>query len=198
MTLSASTKANRKNAKRSTGPKSTAGKLTVSKNAVSHGIYMKTFINEGEEARYQMFLDDLQREYPSENPIIKAQIERLAKTKTLLDRIQKTIDASFANSEDTERSDEALMDFLGMDESQREVAQKIIEGSMTLDKMINVKRTRVASELAHLNLASLTSNDDYLYHAPIFCKYLVEESKNFEMSIERFIDQIAALSLIHI
>jgi hypothetical protein len=71
MTLSATTKANRKNAKKSTGPKSMSGKLAISKNAITHGVNTKTFINDAEENEYQTLVHELKATYPSSNPLVR-------------------------------------------------------------------------------------------------------------------------------
>lgn len=187
MTLSARTKANRQNAMKSTGPKSSKGKAIVSKNAITHGAYIQNFMNKVEEEHYRLFLTELQHAYPSNNPLIQSQLERFAKIKTILDRIQRTVSATFEVSESTSRSDEAIMDLLQMDENQRSIAKDISDGVLNIDGIINVRRVRVASELAHVDTTSFTSHDDFLYHTPLLCKYLFDEAKEVKVSIDRLI-----------
>jgi hypothetical protein len=185
-------KANRQNAKHSTGPKTNEGKAIVSKNAVSHGAYAQNFMNEIEETHYQMFLNELQQTYPTQNPLIKAQLERFAKIKTILDRIQRTLSATFATSEASDQSDAALMDLLQMDEKQRKVAQQIVNGELDINEIINVRRVRVATELANIDSSTFTSHDDYLFHTPLLCRYLFEEANDFKIDIDKFIINYAS------
>ena len=49
MTSQAQTKANQKNARKSTGPKTPAGKARVSQNALTHGIYAAIPLLPGED-----------------------------------------------------------------------------------------------------------------------------------------------------
>ncbi len=187
-------KANRQNAKRSTGPKTSDGKEIVSKNAISHGAYVQSFMNQIEETHYQLFLKDLKTSYPSNNPIIIAQIERLAKSRTMLDRIQRTISVTYDVSESMERTDESLMDLLRMDEAQRSVAKEIAAGEINIDGIINVKKIRIATELTYIDTSRFTSHDDFLFHTPLLCKYLFDEATSAKVSIDSFITHISYYS----
>lgn len=192
MTLSAQTKANRLNSKKSTGPKTSEGKAVVSKNAISHGAYAQNFMNEIEEAHYQIFLNELQQTYPTKNPLVKAQLERFAKIKTILDRIQRTLSATFATSEASDKSDTALMDLLQMDEEQRKVARQIIKGYLKINDIINVRRVRIATELANVDTKTFTSHDDYLFHTPLLCRYLFDEARQMKIDIDRYVSNHSA------
>lgn len=192
MALPKQTKINRENAKRSTGPKSTAGKLTVSKNAITHGINVRGFINNDEENTYQTFLTELQKAYPSSNPLVKIQIDRIAKTKIQLDRVQKAIDAAFAYAETPSISDEAIMDLLRMTDLERLEAKDVRDGKITIDGIVNVKRIRVAAELAHINTSEFTSHDEFLYHTPILCRYLIQEASSLQQNIDYYITRYAS------
>jgi hypothetical protein len=59
MSTKAQTKANRKNAQKSTGPKTDEGKAAVSQNAVKHGIFAQSVIKGENEADYEVFHDKL-------------------------------------------------------------------------------------------------------------------------------------------
>jgi hypothetical protein len=52
-------KANRQNAKKSTGPKTAEGKATVSKNAVKHGLFADSVVTGETEAEYAAFRGEL-------------------------------------------------------------------------------------------------------------------------------------------
>ena len=52
-------KANRKNAKKSTGPKTADGKAAVSKNAVKHGLFADSVVTGETEAEYEAFHGEL-------------------------------------------------------------------------------------------------------------------------------------------
>ena len=58
MSTKAKTKANRQNARKSTGPRTAEGKATVSKNAVKHGLFAAEAVITGEnQADYELYRD---------------------------------------------------------------------------------------------------------------------------------------------
>ena len=187
MTISAKTKANRSNAKKSTGTKTNAGKLAIRQNAMTHGVNVRGFINDQEELTYQTLMKALQKTYPSSNPLVAIQIDRIAKTKIQLDRVNKGIDATYTYAEDPNVSDEALMDLLEMSPLDRQKAQEIVDGEMNINGIVNVKRIRVAAELTHIDTSKFKTHDEFLYHTPELCKYLIDEAASFKYNIDYFI-----------
>jgi hypothetical protein len=59
MATAAQIKANRQNAKKSTGPKTAEGKAAVSKNAVKHGLFTDSVVTGETEAEYEAFHGEL-------------------------------------------------------------------------------------------------------------------------------------------
>jgi hypothetical protein len=187
MTIPLQIKSRRSNAKKSTGPKSTSGKLAARKNAVTHGVNAKTFINDTEENYYQTLVQELKVAYPSGNPLVNIQIERIANTKIQLDRVNKAIDATYAYAEKPSISDEALMDLLAMSPLERDKAQEICNGELTIDGIMNVRRTRVAAELMHIDTSAFKTHDEFLYHTPQLCKYVIDEASSLKQNIDYYI-----------
>lgn len=186
------TTANRANATQSTGPKSARGKAKVSTNAITHGAKAKNFINPEEEKTYETFLKGLKGQYHSQNPIVGAQLERIAKIKIQLDRVQKIIDASFIASQDPEQLDSSLMDLLQMDYQEKRMAEKIASGELTLQKTIRHNELRVAAELAHLDTSNFETTADFLHHTPLMCKYLYKKACKHEIDVDTYITQYAS------
>ena len=83
---------------KSTGPRTNEGKEISSKNALRHGATAKGFISDSERERFANLLTELAQYYPSKNPLIHLQLERIAKITVQLERIQDTIAASFEKS----------------------------------------------------------------------------------------------------
>ena len=123
--------ANRSNAKKSTGPKTNAGKSIASSNAMKHGTISKQLISKTENSAYQIFLSALQKAYPNKNPLVAMQLERIAKIKIQLDRIQSTIDATFTMGQLEENVDSKLMELLDMDEALKNKAKSIASAKLT-------------------------------------------------------------------
>lgn len=112
MSSTAKAKANGKNARNSTGPKSESGRATSTKNALTHGARSKGLIGESEKLDYQNFLDALKHQYPSDNPLVQMQLDRIAKSKVYVERIQSVIDATYLFAQQPDASDESLINSL--------------------------------------------------------------------------------------
>jgi hypothetical protein len=73
--------------RKSSGPFTESGKNISSKNALIHGATSPKLLNEAEKERYATLLADLKESYPSPNPLIRLQLERIAKINIQLERI---------------------------------------------------------------------------------------------------------------
>ena len=71
-------KANRQNAKRSTGPTSIQGKLTVSQNAITHGIFAaSTLLPHEDEEEFKLLSEGVAEVYPPIDAIAAGLVERI-------------------------------------------------------------------------------------------------------------------------
>lgn len=169
------------------GPVTEHGKLISSKNALKHGATSKHFINENEVHEYEQLLSKLQKTYSSDNPLISMQLERIAKIKIQLERINQVINASFEMAEIQNNIDEILMNKLQMSEDQESQAREMTEGNMDLDLLIDETRINVSRELNQLSLESLDSPQAFLDQAPQYCQYLYEKAKEHQVQISTYI-----------
>lgn len=79
MASHAQLRANRENAKKSTGPRTTNGKKRSSKNAVRHGLLSEDWFIDGEEERsYSQLLTELEDTLSPVGPMECALVERIA------------------------------------------------------------------------------------------------------------------------
>jgi hypothetical protein len=180
--------ANRSNAKKSTGPKTKSGKSVASSNAMKHGATSKQLISPTENIAYQTFLSALQKAYPNKNPLVAMQLERIAKIKIQLDRIQSTIDATFTMAQEEENVDSKLMSLLHMDEALLDKAKSIASGDKKISDRVNLERIKIATELSSINITELKTQQDFLTGTPQFCQYLFKRSLQCAMSICEFIE----------
>lgn len=183
--------ANRSNAKKSTGPKTKEGKSIASSNAIKHGATAKHLISPVESQTYQAFLAALQKAYPNKNPLVAMQLERIAKIKIQLERIQSTIDATFEMAQAEERIDAKFMSLLDIDDALLDEAKSIASGEKEISDMVNHDRIKVATELSSVNITELKTQQDFLNQTPQLCRYLFKRSHECAMSIEYFIDLCA-------
>ena len=183
--------ANRSNAKKSTGPKTKEGKSIASSNAIKHGATAKHLISPVESQTYQAFLAALQKAYPNKNPLVAMQLERIAKIKIQLERIQSTIDATFEMAQAEEGIDANLMGLLDMDEALLDEAKSITSGDKGISDRVNLERIKIATELSSVDITELKTQQDFLNQTPQLCQYLFKRSHECAMSIEYFIDLCA-------
>jgi hypothetical protein len=180
--------ANRSNAKRSTGPKTKEGKSIASSNAIKHGATAKHLISPVESQTYQAFLAALQKAYPNKNPLVAMQLERIAKIKIQLERIQSTIDATFEMAQVEEGIDSKLMGLLDMDEALLDEAKSIGSGDTRISDRVNHERIKIATELSSVDITELKTQQDFLNQTPLLCQYLFKRSRECAMSILNFIE----------
>ena len=187
MSSTVKTKANGKNARKSTGPKSESGRATSSKNALTHGARSKGLIGDSEKQEYQNFLAALRRQYPSDNPLVEMQLDRIAKAKVYVDRIQNVIDATYLFAQQPEASDERLIELLDMEPGQKTMANKISRGEVSLNHFVNTARLKIASEVSNFDIREFTKHSDFLEHTPQLCAYLFEEAMKVDKDIDAYI-----------
>jgi hypothetical protein len=77
MATQAQIKANRQNARKSTGPKTDEGKAAVSQNAVKHGLFAESVINGENPAEYEAFHDEMLAELSPVGMIESTLAERI-------------------------------------------------------------------------------------------------------------------------
>lgn len=187
MSSTVKTKANGRNARKSTGPKTEIGRATSSRNSLTHGARSRGLIGESEQADHQNFLAALSRQYPSDNPLVQMQLDRIARAKVYVDRIQSVIDATYLSAQQPDASDESLIELLDMDPGQKAMANKISRGELSLNGFVNVERLKIASEVSNFNVADFTRHIDFLEHTPQLCEYLFEEASKRDKDIGSFI-----------
>lgn len=107
MTTARQAAANRRNARKSTGPKSREGKLRVSMNALAHGLCATEPVVPGEDpARYRQVLEALRAEYEPRTPLEMLLLERAAAGLWRLARLQR-IEAALLTADPAMRRQQA-------------------------------------------------------------------------------------------
>lgn len=187
MTSEAQARANPENAKKSTGPKSAEGRKNSSRNAVTHGARSAGLIGEDERSQYESFLAELRRYYPSKNPLVSMQLDRIARATVYVDRIQSVIDATYLLAQDQQLTDDSLSSLLNLDPNELGIAAGITRGELTLDDYVDAERLAIAAEVSRLNVGDLRNHEDFLEHAPKLCAFLHREATRFEQDIDTYI-----------
>ena len=172
-----------------TGVKIMEDKNISAMNSLKHGGTARHLINDEEKNRHKHLIDALKNQYPSKNPLIEIQIERIARTTIQLERIQNTIDATFKKARATSNIVEGLMKTLNMTPIEESLAAKSMLGLPVDDLIINDERLSVSIDLADINLITPKTSQEFLERAPKFCQYIYEEAKSKKLSVSDFITQ---------
>lgn len=133
--------------KKSTGPISVAGKAKSSKNAVLHGATSPQLPNDTEKNKYDNLLGELKESYPSTNPLIRMQLERITKLNIQLERIQNTIDAQLLRSRALSRGYHELARHLDMGRETKSLALNLAMGLGGKEKILDMDKIDISNEL---------------------------------------------------
>ena len=177
----------------STGPVTAKGKAKSAGNALTHGATSPKLLNDEELVIYQCFIEALRKQYPSQNPLVHMQLERISRLKVQLDRIQTVIDASFV----AERQAAAEPGYAPPGGKTRE-ERSSIEIYWRIHKLLakytdgygvwldQFEKTLLAvcQELNALDsLDRLTTHEDFQEYLPSFCHYLLQVAQDNRQSL---------------
>ena len=171
--------------KKSGGPVSAAGKAISSKNAIKHGATATGFINDQEEERYKILLNDLRAHYKFDNPLIKLQLERIARVTIQLERIQNIIDATFQKCRAEIHVESKLMGELNMSADQ--------QLAVTLDKLLPDNTDEklegmILAESIGLSLSKPETFEDLMKYAPTICQDIYNNAIKKEKSVKDYVN----------
>jgi hypothetical protein len=173
---------------KSTGPVTAEGKNRSSKNALLHGATSKQLLNEKEQAKYDLLLNDLRETYPSKNPLVKLQLERIAKINIQLERIQDTIDAQFLKSRSLSKGYQNIANLLEMDNETKCIALNIMMGLGGQDKILDTEKLEISNELNYwVDSERPRAHQEFLEKTPAFCEYLFNEAQENQLTVQDFI-----------
>jgi hypothetical protein len=132
----------------------------------------------------------LKEAYPNQNPLIRMQLERIAKLNIQLERIQNTIDAQFQISRATSSIYDALLKTLDIDQKTASLIADVMFGMASSDEFLGELRFEVSMELRSLYPPNRpTSHQEFLDKTPNLCQYLHHEADEQNLSVKDYIDQ---------
>jgi len=187
MTSDAKINANRSNADKSTGPSTSTGKAIASQNAIKHGARSKKLATH-ETHNYQQMVDALRESYPSNNPLVSLQIERIARIKVQLDRVQLLIENTFEEADLKTAIDAHLMDLFELDDQQRSKMAK--SDSLNNVNVIDIEKLNLASSLLKSDVIHCETHEALMNACPEFCDYLIKQANANKISLEDYISYL--------
>ena len=187
MTSDAKINANRSNADKSTGPTTSTGKAIASQNAIKHGARSKKLATHETQTCQQM-VDALRESYPSNNPLVSLQIERIAKIKVQLDRVQLLIENTFEEADLKTAIDDHLMDLFELDDQQRSKMGQ--SDSLNQVNVIDIEKLNLASALLKSDAIHCETHEAFMDACPEFCDYLIKQANKNKISLELYISML--------
>ena len=167
------------------GPVTIPGKKISSRNATKHGATAKGFINEQERERSLELLLDLNKHYQSNNPLIKLQLERIARVTIQLERIQNTIDAFFERSRAKSNLEDNLMEYLKVSPNQR---MAVFLKKLGIAEPANKTEDLIRHEVIANRFQPPTNQQEFLNASPTLCVQLYRSACLKKQSINEYIE----------
>ena len=168
------------------GPKTEAGKAVSSKNALTHGVTSSKITSIEETQTYQKLLDDFRHAYPSNHPMVKLQIERLAMTRIQLTRVQDLIHAQNLKSQFSSVVEHELAAELKLDDNARDIEFYQRMDIQTIDfKYLG----NILAEIMRVSELEIDDIELYWELMPNFFRYLEYEAHNHDQGIGQYIDK---------
>lgn len=160
-------KANRQNAKRSTGPTSIQGKLKVSQNAITHGIFAASLLLPNENAEeFKTLCQGIAEVYPPVDAIAAGLVERIILAAWRQKRLRTAEAAKLQISMTPEILAEEISDLLRVAYNKRLSAQNISEEqefNYSLWKQTIAEFDGLNIKAAPSNLAQLSTQAPKIY-----------------------------------
>lgn len=177
--------------KKTGGPNTAAGKEIVSKNAFKHGATATHLLTPEQKQRYESLLEALQQQYPSENPLIQLQLERIARLTVQLERLQMVMDATFQISRIKHDSIDSIMNALELDEDQMRLVSQIILEADSANPFINITHKKLEYEFytIHNENSHINNHEALLFNAPYLCRALYEKASMMGLTIDKFLTE---------
>jgi hypothetical protein len=133
-------------------------------------------------------IDELKETYPSNNPLVSLQIERIAKIKVQLDRVQVLIENTFQETELKTAIDEHLMDLFELDDKQR---SKMGESdSLNNVNVIDIEKLTLASTLLRSDAINCQTHEELMNTCPEFCDHLINQANKNKISLQLYISNL--------
>ena len=133
---------------------------------------------------------ELNEAYPSQNPLIRLQLERIVRLNIQLERVKNTIDAQFQISRATSNIYDALLKTLDIDQKTASLIADAIFGIKNTDEFLEELKFEVSIGLRSLYPRNRpTSHQEFLEKTSVFCEYLLHEAGKKKLSVKDYIDQ---------
>lgn len=157
------------------------------------GARSQQLIDSSEIATFEAMATALNTQYSSSNPLIKMQIERIAKIKVQLDRVQNLIDKAFEETNLKSVVNEHLMSVLKLDDAQRKTINETADiKDVGESNKIDLEKLELAHDLLKNQATSCQTHDELFSICPKFCEYVYNQARLNHTTTSNFVSLLAS------
>jgi len=165
------------------GPTTDQGKTVASRNAVTHGLTAKRWINPVEHHNYQTYLAALNQDYQPQTVMEQTLIEALAGTKTRLERFHGVEDSLFHLAQEQAGSPELVANSFGVDD--QAVINDLSNHAFGIESPNNSPSEELFAELIRHTEEDISGWGYITDNMPLLKAHITDECKKEYLDIEQ-------------
>jgi len=175
--------------KRTGGPKTKSGKEISSKNARTHGLTAKKWLDDEEQALYDDLLKELSADLKPQGFAQELMIARLADCTVRMNRTQRIEDALYSLAKSEATNPEKVINSLTNNEALRKDAINQYSALTHKPSQLNEDRLYLLFELDAILPSDISGFTYVVENLPYTYSYLCDQSQKEHLSIHDFIDR---------
>lgn len=169
------------------GPVTETGKEISSRNATSHGLTAKKWINPAEQKSYQRYLSALNEDFHPETLMEKTLIEKLADIKTRLERFHRVEDNLFSLAQTQVTGSDMVVDSFGL--AEEGVTNDLRDHVLGISRNDSVITEKLYSEFVQHDVEDISGWGYIKDHMPQLRERIIEECRKEHLDIEKLMNR---------
>ena len=169
------------------GPVTKAGKNTSSRNAISHGLTAKKWIDPAEQESYQRYLSALNEDFHPQTLMEKTLIEKLADIKTRLERFHRVEDSLFSSAQIRAASPDIVVNSFGLENEG--VIEDVTNHAMGLARGDSAISAELFYEIVQHVDEDISGWGYIKDHMPLLSAHIIEECRKENLDIEKLMNR---------
>ena len=165
------------------GPTTDQGKTVASRNAVTHGLTAKRWINPVEHHNYQTYLTALNQDYQPQTVMEQTLIEALADIKTRLERFHGAEDSLFHLAQEQAGSPDLVANSFGIDD--QAVIDDLSDHAFGIENPKNSPSEELFAELIRHTEKDISGWGYITNNMPLLRAHIIEECEKESVDIEQ-------------
>jgi hypothetical protein len=169
------------------GPVTKAGKNASSRNAISHGLTAKKWIDPAEQESYQRYLSALNEDFHPQTLMEKTLIEKLADIKTRLERFHRVEDSLFSSAQIRAASPDIVVD--SFDLEGEGVIEDVRNHALRLERGDNGISAELFYEIVQHDVGDISGWGYIKDNMPLLSEHIIEECHKENLDIEKLMNR---------